>query len=229
VSAVLAPTLDEPPTAATKSVRPAAAVTYVTDAPGGAGYAFLETRKGAMRTKKISSQKKFNGCLAALEEEHRESFRETEKLSDVLTNMRYEGKLSFGKNLKEANRLRIFFNRVMNHHAEMEEKILFPFLERHVPKMETVIRLLRSEHSDFEKTLKEFNALLRAMAGEKDSVKRSLLMEKLQEIGTYLIYLLRHHLHNENESVYKTISRDLNQNEKEILVRKIRSGQGGKK
>lgn len=182
-----------------------------------------------MITKKISPRKKINGCLSVLEEEHRESFRETEKLSEVLTNMRYEGKLSFGKNLKEANRLRLFFNRVMTHHAVMEERILFPFLERHVPKLESVIRLLRSEHVDFEKTLKEFNAILRSLASDPDPGKQPLLMDRLQETGTYLIYLLRHHLHNENESVYKAISRDLNQGEKEILFRKIFNGQGGRK
>ncbi|MBI4549516.1 MAG: hemerythrin domain-containing protein [Candidatus Omnitrophica bacterium] len=172
---------------------------------------------------------KFSDCLNELEAEHEESFRETEKLSDVLTNIRYEGKLSLGKNLKEANRLRLFFNRVMRHHARLEETVIFPFLEKHVPKMESVIRLLRSEHADFEKTLIEFNASLRAVDRENDAGKRLLSLEKMQETGTYLIYLLRHHLYNENVSVYKTISRDLNPEEKKILVRKIRAAEGGKR
>ena len=69
-----------------------------------------------------------------LEESHEEAFQKTDKFYGILINLRYEGKPSLGKNLREAAGVLKFFHGEHMRHTELEEHVLFPFVKTHVPK-----------------------------------------------------------------------------------------------
>lgn len=163
-----------------------------------------------------------NRILELIEEGHTETLQKTDRLEEVLTNLRYEGKSSLGKNLREARELFDFFNEELIEHIAQEDEILFPFLKIHLPKLESVIGLLQAEHEDFRKKLEGFKFLLGEVKKEDRESERVQLIEKIREQGTYLIYLLRHHIRAETEVIYKVAERELRPDEKEGLARQLR-------
>ena len=167
--------------------------------------------------KKKSSER----VLRIFTEVHRDVLQETNRLYDALTKLRYEGRPSLGRNLKGARKALEFFNQDLSQHVKLEEEILFPFLETHVPKLESVIHLLQAEHRDFKKNLENFEFLLRQFVKRKCKPNCGDVIEKIREIGIYLVYLLRSHAQAESESVYKVIDRELRSDERERLKKQI--------
>jgi len=82
-----------------------------------------------------------NHLLEHFGEGHREVLIQTDALTQALTNLHYEGKLSLGKNLKQMKKILRFFNGPLKKHMQIEEKIVYPFFETHVPKFESAITL----------------------------------------------------------------------------------------
>ncbi|MBI4971035.1 MAG: hemerythrin domain-containing protein [Candidatus Omnitrophica bacterium] len=165
-------------------------------------------------------KKEFN-VVQLLEKSHDETFQRTDQFRDLLINLRYEGKLSLGKNLKQAEDVLKFFSQEHAGHMQFEEEILFPYLKSHVPKLEPVIYLLHAEHLDFKNNLKNFENLIGELSKERQESDRAVIFEKIRETGAYLIFLLRSHNQSESESVYKVIDRELHDDEKEELAEKI--------
>ncbi len=157
------------------------------------------------------------GALEKMKDIHEELFEKTDRLNRALSNLRYEGKANVGKNLKETWEILSFFEKELQAHVDAEEKFLFPFLEAHVPRLSPLISLFRAEHEDFRKNLKRFRLALEDLYGEKSDCGRSESIDKVKEVGTYLIYLLRQHLPAEEESVYKAIDHELHEEEREEL------------
>ncbi len=163
-----------------------------------------------------------------LEDHHDETLQKTRHLQDILIHLQYEGKPSFGKNLKQAREVLRFFEHEVSDHMGEEEKILFPFLQAHVPKLEPLISLLCSEHRTFKKNLGCFKFLLAELAKSKSDMNRSKIMEKVKETGNHLTYLLQSHLEEESEILYRAADRELRKDEKRELASKISCcGTGG--
>ena len=162
--------------------------------------------------------------LRDLEKIHHTADENLKDLKEILTNIRYEGKAALGKNLKAAAKVFDFLNGDLRSHIETEENALFPFLEKHIPKLEPIIRLLCSEHEDFRKSLQGFECALRELSDEKSGQERGKSLEKLNEQGTYLIYLLRNHIQAEAEGVYKVADRELKLKEKIELTKRMKFG-----
>ena len=102
-----------------------------------------------------------------------------------------------------------------------EEKELFPFLRRHIPKLEPAVRLLEAEHDEFQSQLKKFQKTFTRFTkvGQCDGK----VSEDLRETGTYLVYLLRHHIKAESH-IYKATSENLRADERAGL-RHLMDGQ----
>lgn len=162
------------------------------------------------------------GIVPLLETSHSKATRQTNRLYDLAINLRYEGKLSLGKNLKEIGRIVEFFQRELKGHVRLEEDVIFPFLETHVPKLESVVRLLHSEHEDFQAHVENIELQLQAFSKEKNDIQRSKIIEKMRESGIYLVYLLRNHIQEERHSIYKAIDEELRREEKKDLELQIR-------
>ena len=158
------------------------------------------------------------GFLETLEQSHGEILEQTARLDRLLTNLRYEGKPSFGKNLREAGQVSAFFEKRLMPHMRLEEKILFPFLEAHLPKLESFIHLLEWEHEDFRRTFGGFKLDLKKLTKGKREDGRSAFIET----GVYLLYLLKHHLEAENLGLYRVIKKELRPGEKKKLAQTLR-------
>ena len=156
-----------------------------------------------------------------LEAGHAESLEKTWKLEKILRNLRYEGKASLGKNVREAGEAQRFFNDELTQHVQFEEEVVFPFLKTHVPRLEPMIWLLQAEHQDFRINLEFFKHRLEELMDGRKEKERTRILEKLQEAGFYLIYLLRTHMRAESQYLHQVVEKELKREEKQELIRKI--------
>lgn len=162
-----------------------------------------------------------------LGEDHEEALRQIREFQAAMTHLQYEGKLALGKNLSRAREVVRFFDGEVRGHMDREEKILFPYLETHLPKLTPLIVLLRSEHRTFQNTLERFRARLEELAKEKSERRRSPILSDLKEAGTYLVYLLQGHHQEESQILYKVADDLLQKEEKQELARRFADGKGG--
>ncbi|MBI4394882.1 MAG: hemerythrin domain-containing protein [Candidatus Omnitrophica bacterium] len=169
-------------------------------------------------------QAHLNTIAEFLEEDHEEILQRTNRLNDILTNLRYEGKPSLGKNLKEVRETIQFFNQEVIQHVKLEDETIFPFLETHIPKLESVIHLLHAEHEGFKRNLKSFESLVKELEKNSSEPNHGKTLEKIRELGTYLVYSIRNHMQAEDESVYKLIDQELRPNEKQELMKRMKKG-----
>jgi hemerythrin-like domain-containing protein len=159
--------------------------------------------------------------LELLEEGDEETLQKTNRLQEVLTHLRYEGKASLGKNLKETNELLLFFDRDLVEHVRREEEVIFPYLAAHIPKLGLLVSLLRSEHTDFRINLAKLKFWLRELRKNKSGPSAGKMLEKVKETGIYLAYLLQSHVQEEGKILYDIASRELSLKERTDLARKI--------
>ena len=162
-----------------------------------------------------------------LEKGHAEILRKTDSFRKTLTNLHYEGKPFVGRNLKQTRELTVFLTQEVLRHFKLEEKILFPFLKKHIPKLEPVIRFLEVEHADFRMQLKNFQKSLRRLSKSRGNLDRGEITEKIRDLGIYMIYFLRNHVQAEDGTLYKAVCRDLRADEGRQLQRQF--GQAIKK
>lgn len=158
--------------------------------------------------------------IEVVEGDHVKILQKARRFQDALTHLQYEGKASWGKNLRRAHELSRFLSHEVNGHMGEEERIVFPFLQSHIPKLESLISLLCMEHQDFRENLTSFKSLLETLA-KKDAGQNGKLMKKLGEKGMYLIYLLQGHLQEESGILYKVADRELRGDEKREIIKKL--------
>ncbi len=175
----------------------------------------------------MAGEKKLSkGITGLIEGDHSLTLQKTDELQSLLTQLRYEGRASLGKNFKEARALLDFFKSELLRHIALEERVVFPFLQIHIPKLEPVLHLLRAEHDDFKRNLQSFEFQIEELLKEKDDLNRGKKLERLEEVGTYLAYLLRNHIQVESESVYRVVDRELKAEEKRELEKRVEKGNG---
>ena len=156
--------------------------------------------------------------LESIEQIHAATLYQVDCLNETLTNLRYEGKAFLGKNLKEIRSVLKFLNRELIPHVKFEEEFIFPFVKTHIPKLESLIHLLRAQHKELQEHLKNFESLLEKSGKEGFDVNDGRALEKIREQGIYINYLIQHHIQVENESIYKIVDSELNHHEKKELA-----------
>ena len=154
-----------------------------------------------------------------LEKDHKPTLQKLNQFYEVLRKLRCEGKLTLGQNLAEAGELIAYFKKELYGHMRDEEKILFPFLQAHVPRLGPMIYLLLSEHEDFRNSIKNLRLALSKF--KKHKTLKLGTLDKICEQGTYLICLLRSHMSVESNSLYRVADKELRLNEKRKLIRQI--------
>ena len=176
-----------------------------------------EIRLGKGRGMKLKTKAR-KTIFALMEKDHQTTFQRLNEFYDVLRKLRYEGKLNVGKNLAEVNTLVSYFKQELDGHMRGEEKILFPFLQTHIPRLEPMVYLLLSEHEDFRHSLENLKT---ALQNCKHQAADPILIDKICEQGTYLICLLRSHMWVESHSLYKAADKELHVREKQELIKHI--------
>ena len=138
-----------------------------------------------------------------IEEGDRQMLRKVEQFRQILARLKYEGEPLLGGNVKRFRGILNFFNSDVMDHILIEEKVLFPFLKFHIPKMEMTIHLLLADHEDFKRDVRVLGKLLTRLERSTTAASRSGIIGSLQETGMHLVYLLRHHVDVESKSIYR--------------------------
>ena len=135
---------------------------------------------------------------------------------DAIQKLRYEGKVQQGKNARALRNLLYFFQTDLLRHLREEEKVLFPFLRTHIPKLEPIIRVLLSEHDGCRATLKDLRRSYTKLT--KGQGKETGALHELYEQGIYFSCLVRSHLWVESQNLYLVADRELHLAEKKRLI-----------
>lgn len=159
--------------------------------------------------------------LKPLLKEHQIALDLIEQLDTALIGLQFEGKTSVGRHLKQVHSVLDFFLERFAKHTELEEQIIFPYLASHIPKLDSVLPLLCSQHEEFRKSIEDLQVLIDLFSNRTSALDQAKTVLKIREIGTYLIYLLRHHIEVEHQSIYKLIETELRPDEKKELQKKL--------
>lgn len=97
------------------------------------------------------------------------------------------------------------------HSLNKEEKVLFPVLEKFLPREGGPTAVMIAEHEDLVGSIKNFKEAV----GEKD-------FEKLNEIGRHIILILRDHINKENNILFRMAEMHLDEGDKKSILSKFR-------
>lgn len=176
---------------------------------------------GRMRRAMLTKTRASKKLVEVIEGDREDTLRKIRELREILVNLRYEGRHQLGKNLKAANGVLAFFKGELADHVEREEKIVFPFIQSHIPRLEPLILLLSSEHEEFRRNLRGFQFWLKELEKTKGNLDYGKLVEKVREMGNYLTYLLENHLEEESGILYRVADQELRADEKRELERRV--------
>jgi len=159
---------------------------------------------------------------------HQEIHELSEQLQQTLTRLQFEGKIYRGRNLKQLMEVVEGLEDKALTHMSFQEVVLFPFLETHVPKLESLLQLLRSEHREFESHLMKLKASVQKWLKQRSESSHASLMQGIQEIGMCLIFFLRSHLSVEEKSIYTVMESSLKKDERSKLAELMKKGENKK-
>ncbi len=168
---------------------------------------------------------KSNNTLRLLAQDHCEIESEIDRLENALFNLRYEGKRSLGRNLKQIQAVLLSFKTGLDSHFRLEEEALFPVAAKHLPKLEMLIAHLKTEHASVNRHLETIEGSLKKLSRPKGDLYTGTDISILREAGMYLVYLLRSHMDAENKIVYKLIEEQLRPDEKNRITKRLRNVQ----
>ena len=168
----------------------------------------------------MKSQKHaFEDAIKEVQSQDEEFLVKTEELERAWSYLVFEGKSSWVRNLKRLDGIRAYLSTDFIAHMKIEEEIIFPFINAHVPRMKYPILALCSDHDDFRRDIDIFGRQLEKLKATKTSQQRSEIVRLLHDTVIYLIHLLRHHVQIEKEGVFRVVNEELTASEKKELIR----------
>ncbi|MDP2654426.1 MAG: hemerythrin domain-containing protein [Candidatus Omnitrophota bacterium] len=159
--------------------------------------------------------------MKSIAKSHEDFLATNDRLYESVSDLHYGGKCSFEKSLRDIDAILKYFRGILGGHIQEEEKVIFPFLNRHIPKLEPVLNFLRGDHKEFQESLISVDVLLKKLRQEKNGIRRRAITEKLWEKGIYLYCLIRNHIKAEDENVYKAIQCQLHRDERRRLAEEL--------
>ena len=169
----------------------------------------------------IKHYQKVTWLLQSFEKEKKDVLLKLDQLQMILNDYPCKEKLRSKKHLRDIERIIKFLKGKYFLHIKLDEGVIFPFLEKHVPRLEPVLRLLRDERNKFKGSLETFEELYKRFIATKGEDDYNKIMSKLKEKGTYLTCLARNHIQMEDENVYKVIKTELHGEEKNKLMNQL--------
>ena len=132
--------------------------------------------------------------------------KEHDKVLKILDSL----ELNLNKNdiTQSKNDINILQKEFNKHSLNKEEKALFPEIEKFMPREGGPTGMMIIEHKDLTESIKRFE-------NEKDS-------NKLTEIGSHIISLLREHIDKENNMLFMMAEMHLDDKQKEIILKKFK-------
>lgn len=149
-------------------------------------------------------------------------FKKLDQLQEFLKNLKYEGKLFQRKNTRAIERILGALKDSYAIHKKIDDEIIFPFLDRHLPRINPFLRLITAERSEFYNILGDCEGLLKKLKKSRSQSEQADVLDQLNEKGIYAIVLIRNHIQMEMESVYKAIDKELRPVERDQLVASLK-------
>jgi len=148
-------------------------------------------------------------------------FEKLDQLENALYSLQYEGKIFSSSHINKAEEAVRFLEHKYAGHIKLDDCIIFPFLEKHIPRLSSVLLYLKAERREFQEGFKVFERTLSELKKGNQDIIRYNLIARLKDKGIYLISLIRSHIQLEEQSVYESITRELHQDERNALIEKI--------
>ena len=156
--------------------------------------------------------------LSQLHDKQAAVLAKIDQLYEAANNLHDEGKVSHSRNVHAIDEVIGFFHEELLFHIEMEEMIIFPFLKKHIPRLDPVIQFLHGDHQDFKESFSFFQKSFEQFKKDQDDAERRKVIEKLRDKATYLFCLMRSHIKMEADSIYKVCATELNKEEQKELL-----------
>ena len=132
--------------------------------------------------------------------------KEHETVLKVLNNLETDLE---ARNISQAKKSIELLEKEFNRHSlNKEEKILFPEIEKFMPRENGPTGMMIIEHKDLTESIKKFKQINNS--------------ENLNETGSYIINLLREHIDKENNMLFMMADMHLDAKQKEIILKKFK-------
>ena len=132
--------------------------------------------------------------------------KEHETVLKVLNNLETDLE---ARNISQAKKSIELLEKEFNRHSlNKEEKVLFPEIEKFMPRENGPTGMMIIEHKDLTESIKKFKQINNS--------------ENLNETGSYIINLLREHIDKENNMLFMMADMHLDAKQKEIILKKFR-------
>jgi len=132
--------------------------------------------------------------------------KEHETVLKVLNNLETDLE---ARNISQAKKSIELLEKEFNRHSlNKEEKILFPEIEKFMPRENGPTGMMIIEHKDLTESIKKFKQINNS--------------ENLNETGSYIINLLREHIDKENNMLFMMAEMHLDNKQKEIILKKFK-------
>lgn len=156
-----------------------------------------------------------------VDEERNQVLFKLKQLEEALIGLQYEGKISSFSYIKRIDSIVRFLKGKFQEHSWLDEKVVFPFLLKHIPRLSPSLHFLEMESHDFRVLFGKFDRILIVLKGKKRVLIRSRMIEELCEKGVFLLCLVREHIQLEKDIVYQAIFHELKQYERNSLQKEI--------
>lgn len=145
--------------------------------------------------------------------------RRCRALNEAAQKLRYEGRHRFNVNARSAARALSLLERELRPHLRLEDEEVFPYVKKHMPRMEPILYYFQSEHDEFRRRLESLRYALDAfVSGATEG------MDDLHETNVEILYLTSHvaaHVDNEEKNLFKVIDTEFHDHEKRALLDRI--------
>ena len=132
--------------------------------------------------------------------------KEHETVLKVLNNLETDLE---ARNISQAKKSIELLEKEFNRHSlNKEEKVLFPEIEKFMPRENGPTGMMIIEHKDLTESIKKFKQINNS--------------ENLNETGSYIINLLREHIDKENNMLFMMADMHLDAKQKEIILKKFK-------
>ena len=132
--------------------------------------------------------------------------KEHDRVLKILDNL--EANLNKKDVRQSKNNINILKKEFDKHSLNKEEKVLFPEIEKFMPRDGGPTGMMIIEHKDLTESIKMFK-------DEKD-------INNLIETGSHIINLLREHIDKENNMLFMMAEMHLNDKQKERIIKKFK-------
>jgi hemerythrin-like domain-containing protein len=139
-----------------------------------------------------------------VEDDHRLVLEKTRSLKDAVNCLLVPGGKGMREALNRLQRLNLYFASHFAAHIEVEERVLFPFLERHSPQRPDLVAGLQRQHAEIVRKREQLAGCLN-VADDLEGGPPRMVIADLIAYGLELWDLLDAHARNESQAVHECI------------------------